>query len=886
MTPNVFMLAELTTGAILVGTAAASWAAAYLLRPKRDKNLRVESARTTLTTRGSKLPLLVGRRRVAPLFGCAGNRRVRQERARSGKGLLKPKAPASDVYYEDGWHQLCVGPASAIHRIYERGDVVWEGPIDRYATPSGTTVETAIGSFVVYWGEVDQPVSSEVGDLMLERIGQRVDSRWPYVCHLVWLGKRLGSSPTWPQLEYELEVDCVGSALVDSACYLGDTTGGVEPNDGPNYAHVLYQLFTAEHPHGVGIEPELVDFAALEAAGVLCEDEHTPAHVEARDGESLASVLARVAQEHGLFVAQRGRVLSVIPIRSVDDPPVFTGESLRAPNPEFEVEQGAPELDRAVYVYDSRANAYTPMPVSMSDDAEARENARRTVDEQPLTTVTDRVTAVTVATRRQMEWESPRTQVIADLLHTARELYPGDVFELDGFGVLRVGSVLKRVGARGARVEATRDAYSDALTEWDRDPGVPPGSSGSLALDLAQAAFELPRRASEVVAIGIARVRGTVRSSASSVFLGTDESALIESGRQDVPAAGFTLDEVILARTLPIHEGTVGVALGPDAPTSVDDLSQDHSAWLSGQQVLLVNDELMLMKSVTALGSGRFTLDGLVRGWADTPIRHHAVGSTAYVIRATSVEPQSSPWMSPSVVARVKSVPDGIAPDAVEAMTVTLDGRAVSPPAVTTLGVVDSVERHTLDVASITVSSRSIVASGIHFTKMRGVRRVTLSGTAANDGTYQVESVSVSGDDTLIVVKDTLPGADAGAVGTIRPTSVGPTYGPGEDAVVVWDHQVDSRQADGLVPSSLPYGSAYGIGQPARDGLFKLEVLGPSSAVLRTVSVDSDRPSFVYTSSMRTDDHGVADPDSFTVRVTAVRGSIGAHPRTLEVFKR
>lgn len=161
---------------------------------------------TTLATQGSFVPLLVGRRRLGHVFAWAGLRAsgttmVRVEQKGSKK---KSRSSGNIVYTEEGWHLLCVGPATRLYRIYQDGKVIFNTEITPVTTPSGSTLTTSDGTgdtFQIYWGESDQPTNAALGNAL--RVG--ITSRWPLVCYVYWTRKTLGAAPRWGQIEYDIE---------------------------------------------------------------------------------------------------------------------------------------------------------------------------------------------------------------------------------------------------------------------------------------------------------------------------------------------------------------------------------------------------------------------------------------------------------------------------------------------------------------------------------------------------------------------------------------------------------------------------------------------------------------------------------------------------------
>ena len=168
-------------GALLV----LSLAATYLFKKKIKTGLG-NNEPTVLTNRGAYLPFILGRRRTGAVQMWVGKRTV-----------------VDGIFYEEGWHLLSVGPGARLHRIRQGGKIIFEGPIDPGTHPSGTNVVIGgEGNFDIYWGELDQPINTVLGDA--KRLG--VSSRWPYVMYIHWRKKKLGFVAQWPVLEYDEEV--------------------------------------------------------------------------------------------------------------------------------------------------------------------------------------------------------------------------------------------------------------------------------------------------------------------------------------------------------------------------------------------------------------------------------------------------------------------------------------------------------------------------------------------------------------------------------------------------------------------------------------------------------------------------------------------------------
>lgn len=206
-------LVSLAYVAISVGL---SLLAAKLLE-KRNKAIAQDDKPTTLATRGSFVPRVIGRRRVGAVWAWAGDRGTTKEKQGKKGGLFS--TPEVDIFRETAWHLLAVGPGRCLHSIEQSGQTIFQGPITPDSHPSGSTIDLGNeGSFRIFWGEVDQPVNTFLGDpARVPAIG--VSSRWPHFMYIEWRSKRLSQQPVWPLLTYDIEVAPAESHLSDTEAY-------------------------------------------------------------------------------------------------------------------------------------------------------------------------------------------------------------------------------------------------------------------------------------------------------------------------------------------------------------------------------------------------------------------------------------------------------------------------------------------------------------------------------------------------------------------------------------------------------------------------------------------------------------------------------------------
>lgn len=220
------MLCLVEVGVMIIGVGI-SLLAGYLLSRNLSKPTGDDKP-TTLAERGSYTPRVIGHRKVGAIVGWAGDRFSRRLKSSGGKGSLFP-AGKETVWIENAWHILCIGPANSLRRILQNGTTIFEGPITRLSHPSGSsvTLDDLEGTFTIYWGENDQPINDFLGDPSegdrpgLTRVG--VKSRWPEICYVLWRAKRLGTSPLWPLIDYEIEVRTQETHLTQTLAYMPPT---------------------------------------------------------------------------------------------------------------------------------------------------------------------------------------------------------------------------------------------------------------------------------------------------------------------------------------------------------------------------------------------------------------------------------------------------------------------------------------------------------------------------------------------------------------------------------------------------------------------------------------------------------------------------------------
>lgn len=273
---------------MLVIAVALSAAAYYLMQPKggsRGNGAAQDYALTNLATQGSFVPLLIGRRRVGALLAWVGDRQNYTEviKTDGGKGGSSKKTNGATTWFEAGWHILCVGPATNLYQIWQNGDPQLNGSLDSINNPSGSAFQTVQGDTgYIYWGEVDQPIDADLTDAA--RVG--VASRWPHVCYVYWPKKTLGPTPSWPQLEYDVETEpqVEGIGLDDA---LAEYPKVLEMGDyrGPLGPWAMYQILFNSYPHGLGLPLDEFAYGAAQSISFQIYDVYARCNYTNAEGD-------------------------------------------------------------------------------------------------------------------------------------------------------------------------------------------------------------------------------------------------------------------------------------------------------------------------------------------------------------------------------------------------------------------------------------------------------------------------------------------------------------------------------------------------------------------------------------------------------------------------
>ena len=637
-------------------SAAMSYLASALMKPKGQKVFSDDRS-TTIALRGSYLPLLFGRRIVAPIVAWVGDRTTRKDDSGGGSGSMLGGGQETVTYHEGAWHLLSVGPGTKLHSVISNGRILQPLAETLNSTdfPSGGEVEFdhSRGHFYVYWGEHDQPINERLGESI--RVGVR--SRWPGVFYIEWDNRKLGTSLVWPNMEYDIERRIESPALTGSSAWLSETSSGRE-DEGVNPAHMLWELLTAPYPYGMGMNPDYLDGGAFEDLGELCESEHIPFNVYIDGGQSISEVIANTLEQLDMMLPQIGSVLVPYPIREVSGTiPTITPDASVDVEPEITQQHGDIAPDSFIFNIKDRKNRFRDVPVKIDNDAQARIDQRPKVKKIDLPYICDRRTASRVAKRRMQEESVGGQGYSFTALHEARMLRPGQPFILEGVGQFRVASIQPRWNTLSCQIDALVDHFAldlgDALSENEEfnnaiAPALP---------DLHFFAAELPNAiAGSTPGLGVARIRANNNIVGAYVWVSANGGTYTQVGQQDIYAAGGTLNAPILLEDPDV------IDIGPTITSyngdiaDVLDLSGSDLDWQSGKQSCVIGDEWFFLKRVTAV-SGGWQLEGLIRARYDTAKAYHAPNAPVVIFDRNGQEILRSNLFQSGVTLDVKTQP-------------------------------------------------------------------------------------------------------------------------------------------------------------------------------------------------------------------------------------
>jgi hypothetical protein len=604
-------------------------------RNMRRGLLDADTGRPTLAQRGVWLPRILGTYRLPGIVKWTGERHTHGGHGGKDDDPLR--------YHERVLTFLGVGPMDELHAVYRNNDRIWPredaAPLLRADNDSGVRVDTNTKDdsfFHVYWGELRQPVNTDLHAAMAAEGNEEVATRYPNVTYVDW--KYMvpgGSSPQHGQFEYVGRWKLLGGMLTSSAPWI---EAGPLGGSGVNPAHAFCELACAPRPHGLGLPLSLFDGGLLEEAGALCEAEGLAANLIAADGIELLTILTDFMDEVGLLLTHSGTQLRVYPLRA---PTVVIPEigSPEITDPRFNRrwQQGKHAPSSTYGRIMDETNGYRPSDLALDDD-----NLREEVGERPASTlfrtVTNRRIAHRIMERRDILDARTLETAPINVHRSARNVVPGQAIEIAGGTYLCLGARIKP-GQPDGRLDLASllDTEGSAPPPGDIDEDSrQPGSA--VAADSILRAIQLPLWAApsgDRPYTTLLRARANKNVAAAEVWVSANGTTYAMYGRQDLPAAVGALNRPIL-----VTEVNADLQAEPPwvTPTSLDwdyvpwDLTGNDAEYEGGGLMALIDDELFFARTAT-LEEGGYALTGLTRARSCTVAAAHAPNAIVWLFR-------------------------------------------------------------------------------------------------------------------------------------------------------------------------------------------------------------------------------------------------------------
>lgn len=552
----------------LAATSLLATGAAMLSQQGADGDVRPDQRPTTVANRGGHLPLLFGRRRLSPVFCWAGQRRA-EEVESGGKSLGGNASGTSYSYEEAAMHALCIGPCGKrtdnfmrLYGIYQSGKRIYPDKDTPYITSESTdtadggtykangstlTCEQDQGEFKIYWGYANQGLNST----MAGSTYMNFDSAWRPICYVFWNRKFLGTSPTWPDLVYDIEQR--PQYRIPGTTPEGQAWGDHTTWFGVNPAHVLWQIITAPYPYGAGVPKGLCNLNAFIALSDLFNTEKATCNFLTSSENKVTDIIGNLMSDFGFIMPQIGGLLCPRAIRAVDfgDIPEITSDCIVPNEAEVIRIHQEDQSNRMVFVYDDVARRFRGAELTRDDDGLAV--SRRNINPKKINlyTVSDRYNANIAAQRKILESFCAGQMFKLKMSRGARRLVPGQAFYVDGIGYLRAVSISLSAETSLVEVEAALDQYSLDQEDYTPDDIADPPIVGDETEPVADD-YMLPKIDQRLAGAGtpqfaVVRVRDNKHITGSKTLLsdGVNTSYSTCSMSQDTTWFGGTLDDSI-----------------------------------------------------------------------------------------------------------------------------------------------------------------------------------------------------------------------------------------------------------------------------------------------------------------------------------------------------
>lgn len=433
-------------------------------------------------------------------------------------------------------------------------------------------------------------------------------------------------------------------------------------DDGVNLAHVIWEILFAPPPHGLQLDTADWDLDSLEALGTLIETEDIKGSVISV-GDTAEGTLASILQDLGVQIPVNYEtgLIEFVPMRKpTTTPRDLPVELIDKPLPDIDQFHGDAPNDSLIFAFTDGLINYRQNTIYIDDLGKASRLQHKLFREVPIESTVNFESAALIGNRRELEELTSKTKTKINALRDARTLKPGDPLTAIGTfsEVLRIWGVKIDPHSGKVELEVTQDFYGVAL---DVFVGSGPGTSDTtqpVAPDLAASILEIPEGllpAAPDQAIVVPRIRAHNAISGAFIHLSLDGTTFQFALDETNAAAGGTLVAELPATGRSRTSFTFNV-LGPDIG-EVLDLTLDTANWRLGRQLLVIGDEIMHVRSVTALGGGVYRANDVLRARESTSKATHAADAPVFIFPITGISTIQDILIQPDVELFVKNQP-------------------------------------------------------------------------------------------------------------------------------------------------------------------------------------------------------------------------------------
>jgi hypothetical protein len=614
--------------------------AAALLGAEAGKEFNPASDLSGFTSNreGTPIPILFGRGRLSGLQMHYKNFRSSQSGGGGGSGLGSQGSGSTVSYNVDAALLFCWGPVSKLIDVTNRSESIWGGgPIER-TDGAATSITTDLGTFSFAWGIDGQGYSPYIQSLDAN------PPRFNRYCFGTIEDANLGSSPNWPSsLAFEL------------ARYpLTSLTGDSNIGDDANPAHVVFEILT--NPiWGLRIPPAYINAESFQDAADQFAAESFGISFVIAAAQPAISVLQDIATwtNSYLFIDTDGRIAMAL-IRenqnltdddfiAIDDSHIIDG-TLRVGRA-----SGAGIINQLAVQWTDPSAEWSTQAFPVQNEVSVDLYGPK-FDTANLSAITVKSTAVKQANRILYQRSAIQRSATFDCNQRSTRIWVGRRIRLapgswgsDESLDLIVTSVVEKEPESGV---VTVTALEDVLAEVPSvDFGVPDDANdvdrSALECLTRYAIFELPTSLKVYGGSSIEMIvaAGQSPNSVSDSFRVYARRNLTGSyqliGTRSVYVPAGVLDTSLSPVAMPTENAseTISITLDEYNDTLLDSVTTGE--WQADTTLMLVGEELISIRDVTANGSGSYTLTGVRRGVQGSALSvGHSIGSPVYFVRS------------------------------------------------------------------------------------------------------------------------------------------------------------------------------------------------------------------------------------------------------------